>query len=210
MPPVGFVSYRLSIRWLPDEASEPTDTVVLTGARRGTFLDTRFFKATKKLDWAFAGNRTQTTAPSFDKVEDSGVNTTLPDGTTLEVGEMINPETGKVTAFEEIWKDEEVVDVEAVLFVRNTAGTKWQARVGRWQHAMGRKDGIFWAWQGEKENNGNWTVRYSTDVGVAVKWLPMNEDTDDWVEGSMVQWEGDNWFILERGRACCWGASFAM
>jgi hypothetical protein len=63
---VAFVSHRLSIRWLPDEASEPTDTIVLTGARKGVFLDTRFFKANKALDWAFAGYRfEESTTPSF-------------------------------------------------------------------------------------------------------------------------------------------------
>ena len=56
--PAAYISHRLSIRWVPEEASEPTDTVVLTGARTGTFLDVRFFKETgKTLDWAFAGYR---------------------------------------------------------------------------------------------------------------------------------------------------------
>lgn len=56
--PAAYISHRLSIRWVPEEASEPTNTVVLTGARTGTFLDVRFFKeAPKTLDWAFAGYR---------------------------------------------------------------------------------------------------------------------------------------------------------
>jgi len=56
--PAAYISHRLSIRWVPEEASEPTNTVVLTGARTGAFLDVRFFKETPKtLDWAFAGYR---------------------------------------------------------------------------------------------------------------------------------------------------------
>jgi Protein HRI1 len=61
--PTAFISHRLSIRWLPGVASEPTNTVVLTGASTGVFLDVRFLKDSKKLDWAFAGYRY--TDPSF-------------------------------------------------------------------------------------------------------------------------------------------------
>lgn len=139
-----------------------------------------------------------------DEVEDSGTNIALPDGTTLEIGEMLNPETGKIAPFEEIWRDEEVMDAEAVLFVKNTVGTKWQARVGKWQHAMGRgENGVFWAWQGEKEGDGNWSVRYLTDARVVVKWLPVGGDMGGWKEGSVVRWEDDDWEILERGDASC-------
>lgn len=55
--PAAYISHRLSIRWVPEPASEPTNTIVLTGARAGTFLDVRFFKGTKTLDWAIAGYR---------------------------------------------------------------------------------------------------------------------------------------------------------
>jgi len=57
MPPPAYISHRLSIRWIPEEASEPTNTIVLTGASTGAFLDVRFIKETKTLDWAFAGYR---------------------------------------------------------------------------------------------------------------------------------------------------------
>jgi len=56
MPP-ACISYRISIRWIPEELSEPTNTIVLTGASTGAFLDVRFIKETKTLDWAFAGYR---------------------------------------------------------------------------------------------------------------------------------------------------------
>lgn len=51
------ISFRQSIRWLPDEASEPTQTIVLTALESGAFLDVRFEKENGKLDWAFAGYR---------------------------------------------------------------------------------------------------------------------------------------------------------
>lgn len=136
-------------------------------------------------------------------MEDSGTNTTLPDGTTLEVGEMIDPHSGKMTPFEEIWKDEEEEDGETVLFLRNATGTKWQARVGKWQMAMGRDNsGIFWAWQAEKHYSGRWIIKHSTgDIqDEKVVWLPEKESAvGRWVEGSTVEWQGENWVVLERG-----------
>lgn len=54
----GHLSFRESIRWLPDEASEPTVTVVLSGKETGAFVDVRFLKESPYiLDWAFAGFR---------------------------------------------------------------------------------------------------------------------------------------------------------
>ncbi|KAG5638401.1 hypothetical protein H0H81_000178 [Sphagnurus paluster] len=193
----AYRSLRLSIRWLPDEASEPTRTIVLTGARTGVFIDTRFLKGTRDIDWAFAGYRF--TDPSSDEVEDSGTNTTLPDGNILEVGEMINPATRKMTPFEEIWLDQEERDEKTVLFVKNISGTSWQARVGDWQTGLGRgKDGVFWAWQAEKEGSG-WTTKYST-VSAYITYLPDGLSIGGWEEGSVVDWVGDKWIVLERGR----------
>ena len=40
----GHISVRESIRWLPDEASEPTSTIVLTSPGR-LFVDLRFYKS---------------------------------------------------------------------------------------------------------------------------------------------------------------------
>lgn len=51
------VSIRQSIRWLPDEPDEPTNTIVLTGGKTGVFLDTRFYTDGGLLDWAVAGYR---------------------------------------------------------------------------------------------------------------------------------------------------------
>lgn len=192
--------------------------MVLTGARTGVFLDTRFLRGTSDIDWAFAGYRsTDPDAPNLirfrhdtdsrttDQVEESGMNTNLPDATTLEEGEMINPATGKMTPFEEIWLDEEEKDGRTVLFIRNAAGTAWQARVGNWEIALGReKDGVFWAWQAEKLG-GEWTIKYSTTsvVHERVAYLPDDRDAKDakgWEEGSSVEWGGDTWLVLERGR----------
>jgi Protein HRI1 len=85
--------------------------------------------ALKELEWAVAGQaayapdeesgKTRGTwthwisyipglAPYIDfdggeAVEDTGLNTVLPDGTTREEGAMVNPDTGLITAYEETW-----------------------------------------------------------------------------------------------------------
>ncbi|KAF9471933.1 hypothetical protein BDN70DRAFT_766668, partial [Pholiota conissans] len=112
------VAVRRSIRWVPGPASEPTDTLVLTGGKSGVFLDIRFLKNTSKVDWAFAGYRHQLPdgrvqfkhhidSRTLDplSVKDIGANTVLEGGKTLEVGEMINPDTGLMTSYEEVWED---------------------------------------------------------------------------------------------------------
>ena len=52
-----YLAYRRPICWFPDKASEPTTTFVLSGSKTGFLIDTRLFKGTKQLDWAFAGYR---------------------------------------------------------------------------------------------------------------------------------------------------------
>lgn len=69
------ISIREHIRWLPDEASEPTSTIVLTSPER-RFVDLRIFKSVAseendakvplaRLDWAIAGN--SSSEPRFDE-----------------------------------------------------------------------------------------------------------------------------------------------
>jgi hypothetical protein len=116
---------------------------------------------------------------------------------------MVNPATGKPTPFEELWRDEEESDGRSVLFVRNAGGTMWQARVGNWQLALGREsDGVFWAWQAERIEDGEWVMRYSTkDVpGARLGWLPPERDIVEWCEGTEIEWKEEQWLVLEKGQ----------
>ncbi|KAJ7226305.1 hypothetical protein C8J57DRAFT_1389800 [Mycena rebaudengoi] len=203
------ISFRESIRWLPDAASEPTQTIVLSALRSGVFLDVRFEKESRKLDWAFAGYRSSA-GNNFTKfthhidsrtlnpldVVDFGTNTSQSDGTTLEVGKMVNPATGVMTAYEEVGRDEES---DYCIFVRNEAGLVWRARVGNWQLALGnRNGGDFWAWQAQWVD-GKWKREYSTTgIGESLSdgaYLP--EQIADWEEGSTVEWLGEKWEVLK-------------
>ncbi|KAJ6440618.1 sodium/nucleoside cotransporter [Purpureocillium lavendulum] len=143
------ISIRKSIRWLPDEAGEPTSTVVLTSPAR-RFVDLRILKPDagaapdgngpdarlplSRLDWAIAGTSSSSTTMRDDGaggqvevthgrwthwvdsttrdaggVVDEGDMVAREDGTVLETGRMVNPATGLVTPYEEVWEDEEPV-----------------------------------------------------------------------------------------------------
>ncbi|KAI1743575.1 hypothetical protein F4680DRAFT_348903 [Xylaria scruposa] len=127
------ISMRDSIRWLPDAASEPTSTIVLTSPEH-RFVDTRVLKDVddtgKSLDWAFAGISSseirdgvqhstwrhvvdsRTRAP--ETVVDEGDIFPQDDGGTLETGRMVNPATGKLTDYEEVWTDLEAESIPSI------------------------------------------------------------------------------------------------
>jgi hypothetical protein len=136
------ISIRESIRWLPDAASEPTSTVVLTSPEH-RFVDIRILKeedssgSATRLDWAFAGissseirdgdvrhctwrhvvdSRTRS-APE-ENVVDEGDIFPQDDGRTLETGRMVNPATGKLTDYEEVWADLEAEKVKVLGLAR--------------------------------------------------------------------------------------------
>lgn len=48
---MGSISFREHIRWIPDEASEPTSTIVLTSPQR-RFVDLRILKSAPTADAA--------------------------------------------------------------------------------------------------------------------------------------------------------------
>jgi hypothetical protein len=47
---MGSISIREHIRWLPDKASEPTSTIVLTSPQR-RFVDLRIFRPDGNTSW---------------------------------------------------------------------------------------------------------------------------------------------------------------
>jgi hypothetical protein len=159
----------VGVRKLPDKAIEPTSTLVLT-SRNQHFVDLRILKPLEpsepdlpneggpftRLEWAFSGIARVTNdrqgclhsewsheidSRSDDPDTDEGDLYPQNDGSTLEIGRMINPVTGKMTDYEEVWEDLEVevtgddthrlsIVVGIVDDVRGTRGRI--VRVGRW------------------------------------------------------------------------------
>ncbi|RPD77351.1 hypothetical protein L226DRAFT_610684 [Lentinus tigrinus ALCF2SS1-7] len=115
------ISERLYIRWLPDEASEPTSTLVLTAPNK-QFVDLRLIKPSSPsepyttLDWGIGGRSvgtpghgewihdidSRTEEPEAD-AGDTFPHPTLPD-VSLERGRMRHPESGEIREYEEAWK----------------------------------------------------------------------------------------------------------
>jgi hypothetical protein len=116
---------------------------------------------------------------------------------------MLNPETGLLAAYEEVWEDVHIEQHATVTFLRNKAGTVWRARVGHWELAMGRRPGgndgeAFWAWQGAfKIGEGVWELVYKSGNIGEEEGRHLPGEVTEWVEGSDVQWNADVWAILE-------------
>ncbi|KAF0645415.1 hypothetical protein FPSE5266_09941 [Fusarium pseudograminearum] len=129
---MGTISIRKFIRWLPDEPSEPTTTLVITSPRLKRFVDLRILLSDddstdilpfSRLDWAIAGTTVSTQKPDAEGVltshstfiqwissrelgNDAGFMYPQPgEDLTLEKGSMVNPDTGIDTAYEELWHD---------------------------------------------------------------------------------------------------------
>ncbi|KZF22896.1 hypothetical protein L228DRAFT_268271 [Xylona heveae TC161] len=133
--PSASISERRSIRWVPEPASEPTSTLVLTSPG-SHFVDIRVLKlsyfkqpkfandssSTARIDWAFAGQSHSEKATtegaashgrwehwvdsrSDDPQVDEGDMFPQPSGLVLEKGRGPHPTTGEITDYEETWRD---------------------------------------------------------------------------------------------------------
>lgn len=127
------LSTRISLRWVPDEPEELTDTLVMNVG--GYFMDLRVNKADQSIDWAMAGERhvlsknprkfptitliaqrlsnTFTVKCRWIKAIDSlgpsdpdeGIFSPLPNGDDLETGSMpCAHKNDAVTDYEEVWR----------------------------------------------------------------------------------------------------------
>ncbi|KAL3423689.1 HRI1 domain protein [Phlyctema vagabunda] len=131
------ISIRKSIKWGDAEAFENTNTLVLTSAGKH-YVDIRVYLPTsptdpQKLEWGFAGT-SKSTPPHFsggkldkpghsqwfhwvdnttkEEIQDEGYMYPIEDSNEVrETGSMAHPETGEMTAYEEIWTDVEIVKV---------------------------------------------------------------------------------------------------
>ncbi|KAK1573765.1 uncharacterized protein LY79DRAFT_525217 [Colletotrichum navitas] len=77
---MGSISFREHIRWIPDEASEPTSTIVLTSPQR-RFVDLRILKSAptadgapathgiERLEWGIAGTSSSSMRDGGDGVQ---------------------------------------------------------------------------------------------------------------------------------------------
>lgn len=132
---------RISIAWKGAEPSEPTDTMVLTSLDKH-YVDIRLDKETGNLEWGFCGRAQSTgsvTAYSheFDSRgytdSDQGNFTVLSNGDLKEDGEMLNPATGAIEPYIEIWRPLDAGPGD-IRVLQSSHGKI--VRVGRWLQAI--------------------------------------------------------------------------
>lgn len=139
-----------------------------------------------------------------DDLADEGDMTTQPDGSTLETGRMLNPDTGEETDYEEVWRDVEprptghgdarcaVLRLEAGRDVRGLvvlAGHYCQGFLRRGNGIAAER----WEWA----EDGGWarTVAIGEDDA-----LPCSKilDADGLAEGDLVKTGAfDEWTVIE-------------
>jgi hypothetical protein len=120
------------------------------------------------------------------EILDEGISTVLPNGDTLETGSMINPATGRITPFEEVWTDEEVA--EGIL-ISTLDHTQWRARAGPYEVAIGRNGSRFWAWFAI-DGSIRWLCGIKTSE---IKLL--GDLTTEWKPGHDYEWNHESWHV---------------
>lgn len=107
------LSKRISIQWSDNEPVENTDTLVLTSPGRH-YVDIRLVKGSAQdIEWAFCGRTTSNGATttytheidsSGQSIDDSGHFEQMPTDDIKETGSMVNPESGVIEGYCEIWR----------------------------------------------------------------------------------------------------------
>ncbi|KAF4552281.1 Hypothetical protein D9617_10g072620 [Elsinoe fawcettii] len=192
-----------------------------------------------RLQWAFAGTSHTSLRPSSDptiaptlhctwhhwidshappcrddEVKDSGDLFPQPDGRSLETGTMLNPATGKVEAYEEMWSDGHVTPIgkeegkrAVILDLRevDAGGREWAkgmvVRVGKWVQGIVKV---------VREGGGEGMVEVSCErweyaekgwerrVKIGRLWLPCAITWEEGVRvGKEVRYGDWNWVVME-------------
>ncbi|KAI0165903.1 hypothetical protein GGR57DRAFT_512872 [Xylariaceae sp. FL1272] len=217
------------------QAPEPTSTLVLTSPTR-RFVDIRVLKngsedkgqntetlSGQQLDWAFAGissSRVNSENVKWSKwvhtvdsrtqnpetVVDEGTILPQDDGHTLESGRMINPSTGKLTDYEELWVDEEVEGIpDSSVSSRPTARCVVYELKGneRGEGGMvvflGRYcQGIVRIGDRLAVERWQWTGEWRQTCGFGDLWMPCAEAmTSEASIGTTIEREGRIWTVVE-------------
>lgn len=219
-PPL--ISLRVSLRFLPAPPTEPTDTLVLNaGGLKSLYTDFRPLRGTPgSCDWALSGakedlggGRARWTriidsrraprapgdkGPNAPVEADEGMCERLENGDELERGEMLNPETGRIESYEEVWRDEEVPSGARVMLAvlprsegEGTVKGVW-IRVGRWCQGVAEDDQGRVVASRWRFDEGAWAeaVTYGDASSLPVPKGCALEDTT-------VSWNGLSWIVEE-------------
>ncbi|KAL3423144.1 hypothetical protein PVAG01_04891 [Phlyctema vagabunda] len=205
----GLINTRLSLRWVPDEPEELTDTLVFNVG--DYFMDLRVLKSDGSVDWGMAGVREILSESPlkcrWNKAIDSlgaageadeGVFNRLEDGNDIETGSMPCPhKNDAVTDYEEVWK---------ILPPRSGSDRAWILQSADGKTFLGRVGGSFMAMvQGEKVfsarrqdlHAGGWNPVYAIgekEVLPAIEKID-TKDEAGWQVGASLQVQGKEYVV---------------
>lgn len=121
---------------------------------------------------------------------------------TEEEGEMVNPETGKMSEYREVWRDPPVPPGSMVRFWEQRGvhqeTTGMIGRVGKDALGVGRDrpdDGL-WTWRLRHDDHG-WHTVFEEPVGASRHGRALLERADEPGEGEQVEVGSETWTVLE-------------
>ncbi|KFY45415.1 hypothetical protein V495_02993 [Pseudogymnoascus sp. VKM F-4514 (FW-929)] len=202
------LSTRISLRWVPDEPEELTNTLVMNVG--GYFMDLRVNKADTSIDWAMAGERQILSKDPLKcrwiKVIDSlgpsdpdeGIFSPLPNGDDLETGSMpCAHKNDVVTDYEEVWRKLDPVPGPKRAWIIQSVedspnGGTFLGRVAGSFMALRQNEDLSFSVRSESlDENAQWNAIYAIGkvegvpsfAGVGVSEF---EGEEEWKEGNIV------------------------
>lgn len=190
-------------------------------------MDVRVKRDTGELDWAMAGVKEWvhkgsdppkarftpilTSRPPFPgqtETGDEGTFSSLPNGDTLEVGTMYDPEDGKLKAYKEIWRDLPTSGTAFILEAIDDGATEeesprvekaWVAQMGGYQLMVAKLgDTTYAARVAFKDGDQSWRTLHT--VGKIEKTNlvhPVNPPDSLWKAGETIESAGRRWLVKE-------------
>ncbi|KFY17892.1 hypothetical protein V492_00308 [Pseudogymnoascus sp. VKM F-4246] len=207
------LSTRISLRWVPDEPEELTDTLVMNVG--GYFMDLRVNKADESIDWAMAGERQilSTNPRKFPgnslgpSDPDEGIFSPLPNGDDLETGSMpCAHKNDVVTDYEEVWRKLDPVPgpkrAWIIQSVENSPnGGTFLGRVAGSFMALRQSEDLSFSVRSEGlDGNSQWNVKYAVGqveglpsfAGIGISEF---EGEGEWKEGNTVSVLGSKYVV---------------
>jgi hypothetical protein len=133
---------------------------------------------------------------------DEGSFTTLPNGDDLETGSMPHPDTGKVTEYEEVWRNLKPREGVAWAWIlQSVDGKTFLGRIGGGYMALRQGEGkAFGARREEWDVDKGWSVKYEIGVvGGMPSLAAVGEDVFDgergWIVGDNVEVLGEQFVV---------------
>jgi hypothetical protein len=132
-------------------------------------------------------------------VYDEGLFNKLENGDDLETGTMINPDTGELMSYEEVWRTLPVVEGHKGFMLLESMGDRdkcFVGRIGKWFQGIGTREGVVSAVRQELVDGKEWEVKFLKGDADVVP-LFNEEEGGSWKIGDQVEVGGRMWQVLD-------------